>query len=74
MEEDLLVASNSVTNSVTTVLVLLMEPILHYTSQVTRESKAIAVPVCFNAFTSVYGITKARIERIRKSLATTGYW
>ena len=43
-----------------------------YSVKVTREGNSTTVPVCFNAFISIFGTTKAVVERIRKSLAETG--
>ena len=43
-----------------------------YELNIVRDGKSTAIPVCFNAFISIFGTTKAVVERIRKSVAETG--
>ncbi|XP_047127392.1 uncharacterized protein LOC124808408 [Hydra vulgaris] len=44
-----------------------------YSVRVQRAQAAVEVPVCIKAMMSLFGITKSRIESIRKSIATTGH-
>ena len=43
-----------------------------YCIKVERDEAAATVPACFPALLSVFGITKARVERICTSLSKTG--
>ena len=43
-----------------------------YSFEVERDGVGVSVPVCLPAVLSMLGISKARVERIRESLAKTG--
>lgn len=43
-----------------------------YSIKVVRGEEAVEIPVCLPALTSIFGITKSRLERIRSSLARKG--
>ncbi|GFO08290.1 hypothetical protein PoB_003479500 [Plakobranchus ocellatus] len=39
---------------------------------IVRETRAVLVPVCLNYFLSIFGVTKARVERIKTVMAMKG--
>ena len=52
-------------------------PLLHdhsfsYCIKVARDNITVRIPVCINALLSTFGIGKAKLESIRKSLAKAG--
>lgn len=43
-----------------------------YTGTVLRESEGVEIAVCYEAFLSIFGITKGKLKFIEKSLKRTG--